>query len=196
MRDCPERRGSIQSRQGEPRPNQCRNTRFVSSLIYLIVFRFLLSATRGLWNNSKIKNHFKITNHKRTQIQRQWQWQRHRKKSTQNIQRMQYFWNPDDSIIPNMMIDNRWSTVHVGHPGHPSYPVPVTLSVLQGRVYHRFGFFPSWKSLFSCNHKCQSNPCVSQNPQFALSGGRSGVYNLFHVQPVLWRHTTQKPAQT
>ena len=35
--------------------------------------------------------------------------------------------------------------VHAGHPagqpGHPGYLVPVIHSVLQGRVYHRFGIF-------------------------------------------------------
>ena len=31
--------------------------------------------------------------------------------------------------------------VHTGHPDHPGYPVPVIHSVLQGRVYHRFGIF-------------------------------------------------------
>ena len=33
---------------------------------------------------------------------------------------------------------------HPGHPvhaGHPGYFVPVIKSVLQGRVYHRFGIF-------------------------------------------------------
>ena len=55
-------------------------------------------------------------NHKRTQIQRQRQWQRQRqrqrhRKSAWNTQLMLYFWNPDDSLIPNMMIDtSHWSS--------------------------------------------------------------------------------------
>ena len=49
-------------------------------------------------------------NHQKTQIQRQRQWQRQRqrqrhRKSAWNTQLMLYFWNPDDSLIPNMMID-------------------------------------------------------------------------------------------
>ena len=31
--------------------------------------------------------------------------------------------------------------LHAVHPDHPGYPVPVIQSVLQGRVYHRFGIF-------------------------------------------------------
>ena len=31
--------------------------------------------------------------------------------------------------------------MHAGHPDHPGYPVPALHSVLQGRVYHRFGIF-------------------------------------------------------
>ena len=54
-------------------------------------------------------------NHQRTQIQRQRQWQRQRqrqrhRKSAWNTHLMLYFWNPDDSLIPNMMIDTSpWS---------------------------------------------------------------------------------------
>ena len=49
-------------------------------------------------------------NHKRTQIQRQRQWQRQRQRqrhrqSAWKTQHMLYFWNPDDLLIPNMMID-------------------------------------------------------------------------------------------
>ena len=49
-------------------------------------------------------------NHQRTQIQRQRQWQRQRqrqrhRKSAWNTHLMLYFLNPDDSLIPNMMID-------------------------------------------------------------------------------------------
>ena len=49
-------------------------------------------------------------NHQKTQIQRQRQWQRQRqrqrhRKSAWNTQLMLYFWNPDDLLIPNMMID-------------------------------------------------------------------------------------------
>ena len=55
-------------------------------------------------------------NHQRTQIQRQRQWQRQRqrqrhRKSAWNTHLMLYFWNPDDSLIPNMMIDTSpWSS--------------------------------------------------------------------------------------
>ena len=57
-------------------------------------------------------------NHQKTQIQRQRQWQRQRqrqrqrhRKSAWNTQVMLYFWNPDDSLTPNMMIDTSpwWS---------------------------------------------------------------------------------------
>ena len=52
--------------------------------------------------------------HQRTQIQRQRQWQRQRqrhRKSAWNTQLMLYFWNPDDLLIPNMMIDTSpWSS--------------------------------------------------------------------------------------
>ena len=55
-------------------------------------------------------------NHKRTQIQRQRQWQRQRQRqrhrqSAWKTQHMLYFWNPDDLLIPNMMIDTSpWSS--------------------------------------------------------------------------------------
>ena len=55
-------------------------------------------------------------NHKRTQIQRQRQWQRQRQRqrhrqSPWKTQHMLYFWNPDDLLIPNMMIDTSpWSS--------------------------------------------------------------------------------------
>ena len=55
-------------------------------------------------------------NHQKTQIQRQRQWQRQRqrqrhRKSAWNTHLMLYFWNPDDSLIPNMMIDTSpWSS--------------------------------------------------------------------------------------
>ena len=49
-------------------------------------------------------------NNKRTQIQRQRQWQRQRQRqrhreSAWKTQHMLHFWNPDDLLIPNMMID-------------------------------------------------------------------------------------------
>ena len=55
---------------------------------------------------------------KRTQIQRQRQWQRQRQRQRQRhrqsdskTQHMLYFWNPDDLLIPNMMIDTSpWSS--------------------------------------------------------------------------------------
>ena len=37
--------------------------------------------------------------------------------------------------------DNTTHLYYPGDPGHPGYPVLVTQSVLQGRVYHRFGIF-------------------------------------------------------
>ena len=86
-------------------------------------------------------------NHQRTQIQRQRQWQRQRqrqrhRKSAWNTQLMLYFWNPDDSLIPNMMIDTSpWSSCSRRSPWSPWFLVPVIHSVLQGRVYHRFGIF-------------------------------------------------------
>ena len=51
-------------------------------------------------------------NHKRTQIQRQRQRQRQRhRQSAWKTQHMLYFWNPDDLLIPNMMIDTSpWSS--------------------------------------------------------------------------------------
>ena len=42
----------------------------------------------------------------KTQIQRQRKWQRQKhRQSAWNTRHMLYFWNPDDSLIPNMMID-------------------------------------------------------------------------------------------
>ena len=86
-------------------------------------------------------------NHQRTQIQRQRQWQRQRqrqrhRKSAWNTQLMLYFWNPDDSLIPNMMIDTSpWSSCSRRSPWSPWLPCSSLHSVLQGRVYHRFGIF-------------------------------------------------------
>ena len=67
-------------------------------------------------------------NHQRTQIQRQRQWQRQRqrqrhRKSAWNTQLMLYFWNPDDSLIPNMMIDTSpWSSCSRRSPWSPWLP--------------------------------------------------------------------------
>ena len=64
-------------------------------------------------------------NHQRTQIQRQRQWQRQRqrqrhRKSAWNTHLMLYFWNPDDSLIPNMMIDTSpWSSCSSQSPWLP-----------------------------------------------------------------------------
>ena len=64
-------------------------------------------------------------NHQRTQIQRQRQWQRQRqrqrhRKSAWNTHLMLYFWNPDDSLIPNMMIDTSpWSSCSRRSPWSP-----------------------------------------------------------------------------
>ena len=61
-------------------------------------------------------------NHKRTQIQRQTQWQRQRhRQSAWKTQQMLYFWNPDDLLIPNMMIDTSpWSSCSRQSPWLPS----------------------------------------------------------------------------
>ena len=63
---------------------------------------------------------------KGTQIQRQKQWQRQRqrhRKSAWNTQLMLYFWNPDDSLIPNMMIDTSpWSSCSCRSPWSPWLP--------------------------------------------------------------------------
>ena len=67
-------------------------------------------------------------NHQKTQIQRQRQWQRQRqrqrhRKSAWNTQLMLYFWNPDDSLIPNMMIDTSpWSSCSRQSPWSPWLP--------------------------------------------------------------------------
>ena len=67
-------------------------------------------------------------NHQRTQIQRQRQWQRQRqrqrhRKSAWNTHLMLYFWNPDDSLIPNMMIDTSpWSSCSRRSPWSPWSP--------------------------------------------------------------------------
>ena len=74
----------------------------------------------------------RFKNHQRTQIQRQRQWQRQRqrhiqrqrhRKSAWNTQLMLYFWNPDDSLIPNMMIDtSTWSSCSRRSPWSPWLP--------------------------------------------------------------------------
>ena len=47
------------------------------------------------------------------------QWQRHRQ-SAWKTQHMLYFWNPDDSLIPNMMIDTSpWSSCSHQSPRSP-----------------------------------------------------------------------------
>ena len=63
-------------------------------------------------------------NHQRTHIQRQRQWQRQRhRKSAWNTQLMLYFWNPDDSLTPNMMIDTSpWSSCSRRSPWSPWLP--------------------------------------------------------------------------
>ena len=49
---------------------------------------------------------FKNRRRKQIQIQRQWQRQQQRQRqSAWNTQHILYFQNPDDSLIPNMMID-------------------------------------------------------------------------------------------
>ena len=72
-------------------------------------------------------------------------------------QNIDIFTRPSYRSIPNMMISCDGHPVdaghlgrpghsgHSGHPGHPHNPgypdVPVSQSVLQGRVYHHFGNF-------------------------------------------------------
>ena len=88
--------------------------------------------------------------HKRTQIQwqRKWQRQKHRQ-SVSNTRHLLYFWNPDDSLIPNMIIDtspcsscSRWS------PWLPCYSN--TISSAGPSVSPFWDFFPylcqSWHS--------------------------------------------------
>ena len=60
-------------------------------------------------------------NHKRTQIQRQRQWQRQRhRQSAWKTQHRLYFWNLDDLFIPNMMIDTSpWSSCSLRSPWLP-----------------------------------------------------------------------------
>ena len=64
-------------------------------------------------------------NHKGTHIQRQRQWQRQWQRQRQgqsawNAQHMRYLWNPDYSLIPNMMIDTSpWSSCSRWSPWSP-----------------------------------------------------------------------------
>ena len=74
-----------------------------------------------------------LKNPKRTQIQRQRQWQRQRQRqwqrqrqrhrqSTWKTQHMLYFWNPDDLLIPNIMIDTSpWSSCSRQSPWLPCF---------------------------------------------------------------------------
>ena len=81
---------------------------------------------------------------------------------------MLYFWNPADSSIPKNMIDTSpwWPgpghPVHAGHPGHPGHPVPVIQTVLEGRVYHCFGFFEGEQGLSTllCHTHIFRNSCT------------------------------------
>ena len=87
---------------------------------------------------------FKI--HQRTQIQRQRQWQRQRqrqrhRKSAWNTHLMLYFWNPDDSLIPNMMIDTSpWSSCSSQSPWLPCSGHTISSTVL---FWH---WFNKWDS--------------------------------------------------
>ena len=83
-------------------------------------------------------------NHKRTQIQRQTQWQR----QWQGQRHIQSARKPNICYIFEILMTYSfqiwWKIPHPSHPvhaSHPGYPVPVIRSVLQGRVYHRFGIF-------------------------------------------------------
>ena len=61
---------------------------------------------------------------------------------------MLYFWIPKYSLIPNMMIDtSSWPCCSRRPLWSPGYSVLFIQSVLQGRVYHRFGIF-----LFQSDH--------------------------------------------
>ena len=57
---------------------------------------------------------------------------------------MLYFRNPDDLLIPNMIIDTSPSSSCSRQ--SPGNHVPAIQLVLQGRVYHRFGIFHRVKS--------------------------------------------------
>ena len=52
---------------------------------------------------------------------------------------------------------------HPGHPvyaGHPGYTVPVIKSVLQGRVYHRFGIFMTVQDLLATSLNSKRNDFI------------------------------------
>ena len=79
---------------------------------------FLLVGFRDPYNHTYSESLWwkLFKNNKRTQIQRQRQWQRQRQRqrhreSAWKTQHMLHFWNPDDLLIPNMMIDTSpWSS--------------------------------------------------------------------------------------
>ena len=52
---------------------------------------------------------------------------------------------------------------HAGQPvhaGHPGYPDPVIKSVLQGRVYHRFGIFMTVQDLLATSLNSKRNDFI------------------------------------
>ena len=79
---------------------------------------FLLVGSTDPYNHTYYESFWwkLFKNHKRTQIQRRRQWQRQRQRqihrqSAWKTQHMLYFWNPDDLLIPNLMIDTSpWSS--------------------------------------------------------------------------------------
>ena len=79
---------------------------------------FLLVGFRDPYNHTYSESLWwkLFKNNKRTQIQRQRQWQRQQQRqrhreSAWKTQHMLHFWNPDDLLIPNMMIDTSpWSS--------------------------------------------------------------------------------------
>ena len=90
---------------------------------------FLLVGSTDPYNHTYYESFWwkLFKNHKRTQIQRQRQWQRQRQRqihrqSAWKTQHMLYFWNPDDLLIPNLMIDTSpWSSCSRWSPWLPCY---------------------------------------------------------------------------
>ena len=88
---------------------------------------FLLVGFRDPYNHTYSESLWwkLFKNNKRTQIQRQRQWQRQRQRqrhreSAWKTQHMLHFWNPDDLLIPNMLIDTSpWSSCSSRSPWLP-----------------------------------------------------------------------------
>ena len=82
-------------------------------------------------------------------------------------------------ILMTYSVQIWWWIPHPGHPvhaGHPGYPGPVIKSVLQGRVYHRFGIFKLsiclQKGGVGLSRSCPS-PLLAK-PSQPLCGGGGG----------------------